>query len=97
MHVSSFLAVILVGTSTAVLTAIGTTATTAEEREVRLPSIPSCAPLANITASEYYGLRNVNQLLLLKKRRVFELEGYIGQIKQPSKDPEDAAIWKTAR
>lgn len=96
MRLPAFLAVILVGGTSTVPTAMGTT-TTAEERHVRLPAVPSCRPLADITAHDYYGLRNVNQLLLIKKRRLFELEGYIGQIKRPSKDPEEIAAWNTSR
>lgn len=96
VHIAAFLAVLLLGHST-VQTAMGTTSAWPEELHVRLPAVPSCNALVNISASEYYGLRNINQLLLLKKRRLFELQGWIDNKRRPSDDPEDRAIWNTTR
>jgi hypothetical protein len=95
-RVPAFLALLLVCTGIAQTTITAANAG-AEERRVRMPAVPSCSPLARITASEYYGLRNLIQLLLLKKRRLFELQSYIEHKIQPRDDPEEAAAWNTTR
>jgi hypothetical protein len=68
-----------------------------DDKPVRLPPIPSCQRLGSITPAEFYGLKNLNQLIQSKSRRASELDSFIAYKTKPTNDTAQRAMWSSSR
>jgi hypothetical protein len=80
-----------------VRTSAATAGSADDGRHVKLPSLKSCQRLSNITAAEFHGLKNLNQLIQSKGRRANELRSFISYKEAPTNDTAMRAMWNSSR